>query len=295
MALVHDNKIEKVRGELLVEAGAAFVLGDGLVCGEIKLAAVDHEAAFNLVPGIPKGGEGFVLGIVHQEIAVGQIQDARFSGRIALGVPFARPEFPADLKRHHGLAGAGGHGEQHALFAAQDGVHGAVNRDALVVVGNLAVGKIKRRQQAFDGVAGQLLRRHEPRPQFGRRGKRFNHPLDPGDEIELDDLPAVGGIDELDVENFPILPGLLQTIGSFFVFGLGLGDGDGKIPGVAEEVIGALGFAPLGFVAADDNPAIRERALLGDGMRFVVPARRLKFRHHELPACVRFVCHPIEA
>ena len=59
MALVHDDEIEEVRGKFLVKTGAALVLGDGLIGGKIKLAAVDHQPAFDLVPGIAEGRRRF--------------------------------------------------------------------------------------------------------------------------------------------------------------------------------------------------------------------------------------------
>src|ERR1039458_6647262 len=92
MTLVHDDEIEKVRCEFLVKSGAALVLGDGLIRYEIKLATVNDQSPFNLVPGIAERGKGFVLGIVHQKIPVRQIQDTRFARRIAFGVPLGRPE-----------------------------------------------------------------------------------------------------------------------------------------------------------------------------------------------------------
>ena len=76
VTFVHDDQVEEVAGEFLVKAGAALVLGDGLVGGKIEFAAQRHHAALDLVPGIAKGGEGFVLGIVHEEIAVGEVEDA---------------------------------------------------------------------------------------------------------------------------------------------------------------------------------------------------------------------------
>ena len=45
----------------------------------------------------------------------------------------ADPELPADLERDDGLAGAGRHREQHAALPLQDGLHGAVDGDLLVV------------------------------------------------------------------------------------------------------------------------------------------------------------------
>jgi len=52
------------------------------------------------------------------------------------------------------------------------------------------------------------------------------------------------------------------------------------------------GFQPC---SADHNTAVSEKALLGEGVRFVVPARRLKSRYDKFTACIRFVSHPIDA
>ena len=160
MALVHDDEVEEVAGKFLVEAGAVFVLGDGLIGGEIHLAAEHCVTALDLVPGVAEGGESFVLGIIHEEIAVGQIQDSRLPRRVALGVPLGRPEFPANLKGDIRLARAGGHRQQHALPALQNGLHGAVNRNALIIARFPAGGEIGRREQTVgDGVVFYLLAR----------------------------------------------------------------------------------------------------------------------------------------
>ena len=59
---------------------------------------------------------------------------AVFAGAVPAGVP----ELPADLEGDDGLAGAGGHGEQDAPLALQDGLDGAVDGDLLVVARGLA-------------------------------------------------------------------------------------------------------------------------------------------------------------
>jgi hypothetical protein len=171
-------------------------------------------------------------------------------------------------------------------------MHRPVNCDALVVAWNLAVGQIEGGEQPVgNGVVGQFLARPQPRPQFGGRGKGFNEPLDAGDEVEFDDFLAIGGVGEFELQDFGVVLRLLQTVGGFFVFGLGLGDGDGKIAGVTEQVICAFALFTLSLAAAHDDPAIGETALLGDGMRVGVPARSLELRHDELPACIRFGRH----
>ena len=61
VALVHDDQVEEVRGVLPVEPGPALVLGEGLVDGEVHLAALDGFA-LDLVAGVPEGGEHLSLG-----------------------------------------------------------------------------------------------------------------------------------------------------------------------------------------------------------------------------------------
>ncbi len=63
-------------------------------------------------------------------------------------------------------------------------------------------------------------------------------PFQAGQEIELDDLLAVGGVGELEVEDFGVFLGLLEPFACRLVAGLGLHDGDGEIAGVAEPVVG---------------------------------------------------------
>ena len=68
---------KKSRRELLEEPGAALVLGDGLVDGEVHLAALDDLAALDLVAGVAEGGEDPVLGLVDEDVAVGEVEDLR--------------------------------------------------------------------------------------------------------------------------------------------------------------------------------------------------------------------------
>jgi len=58
VALVDDDQVEKVGRIFLVEAGPAFVPGQGLVDGEVELAAFVDDSVFNLEAGVAEGGEG---------------------------------------------------------------------------------------------------------------------------------------------------------------------------------------------------------------------------------------------
>jgi hypothetical protein len=64
-------------------------------------------------------------GLIDQDVPIGQIQDA-FLG-------LALPQAPDDLERRVGLAGAGGHDQQHPVLATGDGFDRAVDGVELVV------------------------------------------------------------------------------------------------------------------------------------------------------------------
>ena len=124
-------------------------------------------AVFDLVAGLAEGGKGLVLGVVDQDVAVGQVENlgpAVFAG----AVPPGRPELPADLESHHGLAGAGRHGEQDALLALEDGLDRPVDGDLLVVAGAFAGEVIEWGEQAALPAFIQTLGSGEAFPQFSR-------------------------------------------------------------------------------------------------------------------------------
>ncbi len=112
----------------------------------------------------------------------------------------------------------------------------------------------------------------ETTPQFVRRGKILEKPFLAGKVIELDDTVAVGGVGEVKTKDFRVFLGLLEAITRQFVRRLGLDDRNGKITSVPEQVVCSLLRPAFGPVAGNDDPAIREVALLGDKMRLVIPA-----------------------
>src|SRR5262249_48781004 len=66
MALVHDDEIEEVRGVFLEESRPAFILGDGLISGEVHLPALDRLTFLDLVPGISEGSKRLVLRVIDE-------------------------------------------------------------------------------------------------------------------------------------------------------------------------------------------------------------------------------------
>jgi hypothetical protein len=73
-----------------------------LVDGEVHLPAFDGLAVLDLVPRVAEGGERLVLGIVDQDVPIGQEEDLR-PAVLACPVPSGIPELPADLKGDDGF------------------------------------------------------------------------------------------------------------------------------------------------------------------------------------------------
>ncbi len=80
MALVDDDQVEEIGRDMLEKAGAALVLGERLIDGEIHLPALDDLAAFDLVARVAEGGEDPVLGVVDENVAVGEVEDLAGAG-----------------------------------------------------------------------------------------------------------------------------------------------------------------------------------------------------------------------
>ncbi len=71
--LVHDDEVEEVLWELVEEAFAALVLGEGLVDSEVNLAAIIDDAVLDLPSGIAEDGKNPVLGVIDEDIAVCEV------------------------------------------------------------------------------------------------------------------------------------------------------------------------------------------------------------------------------
>ncbi len=148
----------KKSGREFAEELLAFLrAGDGLIEGEVDLIGrVDRRCFLSTAVGrsttlpssrsmvlelgaelghrLPEGPEVVDHGLVDQDVAIGEEEDAF----LAPGLPQA----PDDLKGGVGLAGAGCHDEEDAILALGDGFDGLVDRDALVVARLLAAGVV---------------------------------------------------------------------------------------------------------------------------------------------------------
>ena len=86
VALVDDDEVEEVGRELAVQARTDLVVGDRLVGREVHLAALASVAADDLVSRVAERREGLVLRVVDEDVAVGEIEDARLA-ELAGAVP----------------------------------------------------------------------------------------------------------------------------------------------------------------------------------------------------------------
>ena len=70
-------KSKKSGAILFIKPGTVLVLGDRLINREIHLAAFDDLAVLDFPASVAKRGEHLVLGIVDQNVAVGEIENLR--------------------------------------------------------------------------------------------------------------------------------------------------------------------------------------------------------------------------
>ena len=157
MALVDHDEIEEARRELPENLLSFLRPGDRLIEAEIDfVGGVDAPLSVDNAGQVLQravrafDGSGFrrqlghrrakrpeVIdhGLVDQNVAVGQKQDALLAARL--------PKPPNDLEGGIGLAGAGRHDQQDAVVALGDGLHGGVDGIDLVVTRRFAAAVVK--------------------------------------------------------------------------------------------------------------------------------------------------------
>jgi hypothetical protein len=59
-------------------------------------------------------------------------------------------------------------------------------------------------------------------------------------KVVFDDAVTIGGVSELETQDFGVVLGLLDAVTGALVGGFGFDDGDGEAGAIAEEVVGAL-------------------------------------------------------
>ena len=135
VALIYDDQVKEVRGEQLAEVFLIVVSHQLLVEGEVHLVGGDGAGIIfchiDLVGHLFQRGEVLLDGLVHQDVAVRQIE------HLALHAAFQKPV--DDLKGGIGLACPGSHDQQKSLLSPGDGIHRPVDGDPLVVPGRISV------------------------------------------------------------------------------------------------------------------------------------------------------------
>ena len=164
MAFVNHHQIKEIRGELLVDVLFFFRASYCLVERQVDLVGLLDLALGDLGHRLAEGLEVVVLGLVDQNIAIGKEEDAFLLLRL--------PQPPDDLKRGVGLAGAGGHHQQHAILATCYGLNRAVDGIHLVVARH-APGTVVvvRRLDLLPSGAIQAFPLAIPLPELVRAGK----------------------------------------------------------------------------------------------------------------------------
>src|SRR5262249_39123245 len=131
-------------------SGTTLVVSESLVDREIHLAALHDLARFNLMTRITERRKDAVLGLINQDVSVGEIQNAG-AAILACSIPARRPELPTDLEGNGGLSGAGRHRDEYTCSAFDDRFDHAIDRDLLVVALAFSDCVIRRRQKALRG------------------------------------------------------------------------------------------------------------------------------------------------
>ena len=271
MALVNHNQVKEAGRKLTKDFLTVLRPGQGLIQAEIDfIRGVNPPLAVNRGAQVLGGavrafdgpGPGRQLGhgrterpeivdhgLVNQDVAVGQKQDAL----LAAGLP----QPPDNLKDGVGLARSGGHDQQEALAALGNSLDGGVDGVDLIVARGLpAAAEIILRDNILS-LGFQVLPGTMALPQVGRRGKgvqaEVGFPLraQAGPVVEHKAL-AIGGKNKGDMQRLGIVQGLLHAVTHRVNVVLGFNQGNGEIGLVIQDVIGPLGLAPADQFATHD-------------------------------------------
>src|SRR5438874_5128256 len=123
---------------------ATLVVGrERLINGEVNLAAFDRVAVLNLCARIAKLCKDFILRIIDENVAIGEVENFGTAMLTSL-IPPSVPKLPADLKRNRRLTCSGRHRKKNAALARHDCFYGTVDGDLLVVTFALAEHEVDR-------------------------------------------------------------------------------------------------------------------------------------------------------
>ena len=311
VTLIDNDKVEEVRGivtevrrtlrpahERLEDREEHTAIGGHLAL----LADVVRVDPYQRIIG--ERAEG-VVGLVGQDVAVGQEEDARATFPITLHVPTRMEELPSDLEGDGRFARAGGQGEQDALLVRGDGVQHPLNGQVLVVARLPASSLVfegygtKALLPIHTGLATGLaglqpgiwatLERGEPSklPQLIRGWPAVHVPFTAGEHVHLVLACAIAAEREAGLQLVRVLFGLPQAVRYARSLSLGLQGGQ-HAPFVFKDVVGDVRGVALASSAL--QPSQRDVVLPADACALHhAPARRAQRRVYEFGAGFGFV------
>lgn len=272
MALVDDYQVKEVARELLVDVLLLLAPRHRLVERQVDLEGLVDGAIDDLGHSLSEGLEVVGQRLIEQDVTVGEEEHTLHRARL--------PKAPDDLERGVGLAGAGGHHQQHPALPMGDGLDGALDGDPLVVARLLAAAVVVVREADNSlYLIGDAFPRPVAAPQLAgaRELIEAEGPLyrigEPGAVVEQETI-AVRGEGEGDIEGFSVAEGLRQSAADRVRVVLRLDHRQRKARSVEKQVVGPLLLAPHRDLAAHQHLAGGEEILpphLGE----LVPASRV--------------------
>ena len=125
VTLINYDKVKEIRGELFVDILLFFVSGNRLVQRQVNLKRLVDLALADLGHRRTERLEVVVFGLINENVAVGQKQDAFLLSRL--------PQSPDNLEGGVGFASTGGHDQQNTILPFGNGFYCTVNGVGLVI------------------------------------------------------------------------------------------------------------------------------------------------------------------
>jgi len=291
MTLINHDEVKEICGIFAKVVGAFLAAHESLEDGE-KDAAVGGDASQSgdLVgtdahQGIfGEGGEG-VEGLIGQDVAIRQEEDARQAFAIAFQVPAGVIKLPGDLEGDEGLAGAGCQRQQDALFVRGDGCHGFVDRDLLIVA------QFFRAAHIFIGhliefLEPVVLLAESQIPEFLRGGEFEHIAFRTRLHVDLVDGFAVGGVGVSELQLLGVILGLGDAFPDRDLVRFGF-DNRQFAPVVLKDIIGDQWF--LATTPDHDTPGV-DLVFTGDTAAWHnAPTRSTQLRFDSFGSGIGFV------
>ena len=128
VAFVDHDEVEEI-GRVAREHRLALAGHEGLVDGEEDAGVLQRLAVLlaqglriDARDGVRREGRKGVVGLIGEDVAVSQEQDARAPHRLAREAPLGVEQLPGDLEGNGSLAGSGGERQQDASVAPRYGL-----------------------------------------------------------------------------------------------------------------------------------------------------------------------------